>query len=144
MSHVKGFEFAKLKKYDITSCLFYLTEKDSMLTDDVKKDDLKGMEGTSDETNKKIKEEPFDDKVKLEDGMGETSAVAEKAMPVNINDTVRAEMDKLMADNKRLENLVTEFHQRHHEITVKVNPTHVQYYSSYCQYFCVASGSSVL
>jgi hypothetical protein len=110
------------------TCFLYLSGKDSLSGDDVKKEDMTGIDGASGETNKKIKDEPFDDKVKLEDGMGETNAVAEKAMPVNINDTIRTEMDKLMADNKRLENLVTEFHQRHHEITVKVN---------FVMFFCI-------
>ena len=90
-------------------------DKDSK--DDLKKDETQGSE---EDAKKKIKEEPFEDKVKLEDGMGETSAVAEKAMAVNINEALREEMDKLMADNKRFENLVTEMHQRDHEITVRV------------------------
>lgn len=92
------------------------------MAEDAKRDDTQSVEDGSDDKKKKIKEEPYEDKVKLEDGAGETIAASvEKAMPVNINDAVREEMDRLIADNKRLENLVTEMHQRHHEITVKVS-----------------------
>jgi hypothetical protein len=104
----------------VHSTIYCLPADKDAISEEVKREDMKGVEESSDDTKKKIKEEPFEDKVKLEDGTGETSAAAEKAMPVIINDAIREEMDRLIADNKRLENLVTEMHQRHHEITVKV------------------------
>jgi len=81
-------------------------EADAKSTDD---DDVKA---------KAIKEEMFDEhkKVKLDD----SDMSVDKMESVNFSEVLREEMDRLMADNKQLENLVTEFHQRHHEITIKV------------------------
>ena len=39
---------------------------------------------------------------------------------VSLSDAVKDEMERLMLENKRLQNLVTEMHQKHHEITMKV------------------------
>ena len=90
-----------MKKEDIKS------EADSKSTDD---DDVK---------TKAIKEEMFDEhkKVKLDD----SDMSVDKMEPVNFSEVLREEMDRLMVDNKRLENLVTEIHQQHHEITIKVS-----------------------
>jgi len=96
--------------------------KDDSLSDDVKKEDIKtevDAKNPDDEDTKGkvIKEEVFDDhkKVKLDD-----SDMSDKMESVNFSEVLREEMDRLMVDNKRLENLVTEIHQRHHEITIKV------------------------
>jgi len=92
-------------------------------SDDVKKEDIKteaDVKGVDDDDikTKTIKEEIFDEhgKVKLDD----SDMSADKMESVNFSEVLREEMDRLMADNKRLENLVTEIHQRHHEITIKV------------------------
>jgi len=93
-------------------------------SEDVKKEDIKtepvDAKSTDDDDvkSKAIKEEIFDEhkKVKLDDS--DTSV--DKMESVNFSEALREEMDRLMADNKRLENLVTEIHQRHHEITIKV------------------------
>jgi len=97
--------------------------KDGSLSEDVKKEDIKSEDDakiTDDDDNKgkAIKEEVFDEhkKVKLDD----SDMSVDKLESVNFSDALREEMDRLMADNKRLENLVTEIHQRHHEITIKV------------------------
>jgi len=99
------------------------TAKDDSLSEDVKKEDIK-MEADTKSTDdddvkaKAIKEEIFDEhkKVKLDD----SDMSVDKMESVNFSEVLREEMDRLMADNKQLENLVTEFHQRHHEITIKV------------------------
>jgi len=97
--------------------------KDDSLSDDVKKEDIKNEADAKsmdddDIKAKAIKEEIFDEhkKVKLDD----SDMSVDKMENVNFSDVLQEEMDKLMADNKQLENLVTEFHQRHHEITIKV------------------------
>jgi len=98
--------------------------KDDSLSDDVKKEDIK-TEADSKSTDdddvkaKAIKEEMFDEhkKVKLDD----SDMSVDKMESVNFSEVLREEMDRLMVDNKRLENLVTEIHQRHHEITIKVS-----------------------
>ena len=98
--------------------------KDDSLSDDVKKDDIKTEDDAKitdddDAKGKAIKEEVFDEhkKVKLDD----SDMSLDKMESVNFSEVLREEMDRLMADNKRLENLVTEIHQRHHEITIKVS-----------------------
>jgi len=90
----------------------------------VKKEDIKAeadAKSTDDDDTKPkaIKEEMFDEhqKVKLDD----IDMSVDKMESVNFSEALREEMDRLMADNKQLENLVTEFHQRHHEITIKVS-----------------------
>ena len=102
--------------------------KDDSLSEDVKKEDIKTEADAKstdedDVKTKAIKEEIFDEhkKVKLDD----SDMSLDKMEPVNFSEVLREEMDRLMADNKRLENLVTEMHQRHHEITVKVICTSV-------------------
>jgi len=97
--------------------------KDDALSEDVKKEDIKteaDAKSTDDEDikAKAIKEEIFDEhkKVKLDD----SDMSVDKMESVNFSEVLREEMDRLMADNKRLENLVTEIHQQHHEITIKV------------------------
>ena len=99
------------------------TAKDDSLSEDVKKEDIKtepDAKSTDDDDvkTKAIKEEMFDEhkKVKLDD----SDMSIDKMESVNFSEVLREEMDRLMADNKQLENLVTEFHQRHHEITIKV------------------------
>ena len=48
-------------------------------------------------------------------------AVVEKDGEIaSLSDAVKDEMERLMLENKRLQNLVTEMHQKHHEITMKV------------------------
>jgi len=86
-----------VKKEDIKS------EPDAKSADD---DELKGKAAVFDEHKK----------VKLDD----SDMSVDKMEPVNFSEVLRDEMDRLMADNKRLENLVTEVHQQHHEITIKV------------------------
>jgi len=98
--------------------------KDDSLSEDVKKEDIKTEDDAKitdddDAKGKAIKEEVFDEhkKVKLDD----SDMSVDKMESVNFSEVLREEMDRLMADNKRLENLVTEIHQRHHEITIKVS-----------------------
>jgi len=97
--------------------------KDGSLSEDLKKEDIKCEDDAkitddNDVKGKAIKEEVFDEhkKVKLDD----SDMSVDKMESVNFSDALCEEMDRLMADNKRLENLVTEMHQRHHEITIKV------------------------
>ena len=104
------------------------TGKDDSLSDDVKKESVKTEPDTQstdddDVKGKAIKEEVFDEhkKVKLDD----SDMSVDKMESVNFSEVLRDEMDKLMADNKRLENLITEIHQQHHEMTIKVNKLYV-------------------
>jgi len=89
-------------------------------SEDVKKEDIKSevdakSADDDDMKAKAIKEEIFDEhgKVKLDD----SDMSVDKMESVNFSDVLREEMDRLMADNKRLEDLVNVFHLRHHEIT---------------------------
>lgn len=90
------------------------------MSDDVKKEDIKSEPDakSADDDELKGKAAVFDEhkKVKLDD----SDMSVDKMEPVNFSEVLRDEMDRLMADNKRLENLVTEVHQQHHEITIKV------------------------
>jgi len=66
----------------------------------------------------------MDVKIKTEGGEHGGRASDEEggggAEPLPLAVAITQEMDRLMADNKRLQNLVTEMHRHHHEITVKV------------------------
>lgn len=93
------------------------TEKEKKLSDNDKpsKDEAKAM----------VKEEPSDGTVKAEDGAaaeagGGTAEKDKKVVSLSLADAVRDEMDRLMEDNKRLQNTVTEIHQCHRELTLKV------------------------
>jgi len=115
--------------------------KDDTLSDDVKNEDIKTETDakTTDDGDvkvKAIKEEIFDEhkKVKLDD----SDMSVDKMESVNFSEALREEMDRLMADNKRLENFVTEMHQQHHEITIKVTSTSVC--NDYVQMFTCVDG----
>jgi len=114
--------------------------KDDSLSEDVKKEDIKTEDDTKEDDDvkgKAIKEEVFDEhkKVKLDD----SDMSVDKMESVNFSEVLREEMDRLMADNKRLENLVTEIHQRHHEITIKVGSCVVYFFveSGFESCFCL-------
>jgi len=82
-----------------------------------------------DETKTMVKEEPSDGTMKAEDGAaaevggGGTADKDKKTVSLSLADAVRDEMDRLMEDNKRLQNTVTEIHQCHRELTLKVGKT---------------------
>lgn len=71
-----------------------------------------------------IKEEPGISLMKSEDAAEETGeAGAEREIKLDslsLASAIREEMDRLMEDNKRLQNMVTEIHQSHRELTLKV------------------------
>lgn len=113
--------------------------KTSSSTLEESKDDIK-LDETENEKDKKandkdgpakkesaaaagIKEEPGISLMKSEDAAEETGeAGAEREVKLDslsLASAIREEMDRLMEDNKRLQNMVTEIHQSHRELTLK-------------------------
>ena len=76
-------------------------------------DEKKVIKEENDENNEK---EPSEEKAEEK----ESAADSTPEMKVSLSDTVIEEMDRLVEENKRLHNLITEMHQKHHEITLKV------------------------
>lgn len=86
---------------------------------------VKVEEELKEEDEKKVPKEENDESKEKEQSDDKTdekesSAEATPDMKVSLSDTVIEEMDRLVEENKRLHNLITEMHQKHHEITLKV------------------------
>ena len=63
-------------------------------------------------------------KVKKEDSKG-TGSSAEQ--PVVLSKAVKEENGRLLAENKRLQDLVTQLQQRHHEINIRVGTSPIAF-----------------
>ena len=48
----------------------------------------------------------------------------EKERRVSLSDAVLQEYEEVQKENKRLHNMITELHKKHHDISIKVNQKH--------------------
>ena len=66
--------------------------------------------------NRNKTEEP-----KEEDPKPEVKKEKERERHTSLSDAVLQEYEEVQKENKRLHNLVTELHKKHHDISIKVN-----------------------
>ena len=69
------------------------------------------------EEEQKVKEEETKEEVKNEEDK-------EKERRVSLSDAVLQEYEEVQKENKRLHNMITELHKKHHDISIKVNQKH--------------------
>ena len=65
-------------------------------------------------------EEQKEDEVKEEEVKVKHEKEKEKERRVSLSDAVLQEYEEVQKENKRLHNMITELHKKHHDISIKV------------------------